>query len=180
MRTNRLFVALAFALAVSGSSVFAQPGPAERQAVPQHRNFTPEQMTEFRTKQIQDRLMLDDKTAAKFAPLYKEYLEAVKECMKTAWKERKKGERTDEEILKEMEERIDRQQKMLDIRKKYFNSFKKILTPRQLEKVFTPGPRHFGPKAWQRPKGDWKESRRDRPHHRFCQPETCPRIEAED
>ena len=108
MRTNRLFVALAFALAVSGSSVFAQPGPAERQAVPQH------------------------------------------------------------------------QQKMLDIRKKYFNSFKKILTPRQLEKVFAPGPRHFGPKAWQRPKGDWKESRHDRPHHRFCQPETCPRIEAED
>ena len=54
----------------------------------------------MQVKKAQKRLLLDEETAAKFAPLYKEYLEAMKEC-KPAPKQLQKGEKkelTDAEI----------------------------------------------------------------------------------
>ncbi len=186
MKTNRFFLALAFALMIGGSNVFAQNGPTDNDR-PEERprkRPTPEQMMDNQVERMQNQLMLDDKTADKFASLYKEYLEAMGECRMTNAEERKenirKGDRTDKDIMNELEGRLDRQQKMLDIKRKYFNSFKKILTPRQLEKVFAPAPRHFGPHAWKQPRRNWKDNRFRPcgPHrHGACIPETCPHHE---
>ncbi len=180
MKTNRLFLALTFAFALGASNVFAQPEPGNenRPEERQRKRPTPEQLMDFHVKQMESKLMLDEKTAAKFSPLYKEYLEAMKECRQPIerGKDIKKGERTDKEIMDELEGRLDRQQKVLDTKKKYFNSFKKILTPRQLEKVFAPAPGKFGPKAWQGPKAHWKNNKRGHYplHHRGCGPHACP------
>lgn len=186
MKTNRLFLALAFVAVLGGSSAFAQntDGENNKPADKQRKRPTPEQMMEFQTKRMEQSLMLDDKTAAKFTPLYKEYLEAMKESRalpknaKDA-KEAHKKERTDEDIMKALEDRMDRQQKMLDTKKKYFNEFKKILTPRQLEKVFAPRPDGFR-KAPGKPRAGKRADVRPCPlcppcheinrHHAVCPP----------
>ena len=41
------------------------------------KEMSPEQRIEMRVERMQRQLMLDDKTAAQFAPGYKEYLEAL-------------------------------------------------------------------------------------------------------
>ena len=77
-----------------------------------------------------------DATAAKFAPLYKEYLQAMKDCRPVVDKETKKAEMTDTDIEKAIQDRFDARQKALDVQKKYFKKFKEILNAKQLQKVF--------------------------------------------
>lgn len=76
MKTKRLFTALMMATMMSCGIILAQPGQKEKK-------LTPEQRIEMQVKKAQKRLLLDEETAAKFAPLYKEYLEAMKECKLT-------------------------------------------------------------------------------------------------
>ena len=178
MRTNRLFLALAFAFVLGGSNVFAQSPDNDKQPRKQRQRPTPEQMTEFQAKRMENRLMLDDATAAKFIPLYKEYLQALKDCRKPdeAQAGKRNFERTDEEIEQAIQDRFDRQQKALDTKKKYFDSFKKILNARQLEKVFAPAAGNFGPKKWDGRKNNrrWDAPRHCPGHHGCGTPEACP------
>lgn len=67
MKTKRLFTALMMATMMSCGIILAQPGQKEKK-------LTPEQRIEMQVKKAQRRLLLDEETAAKFAPLYKEYL----------------------------------------------------------------------------------------------------------
>ena len=56
MKTNRLFLALAFVAVLGGSSAFAQntDGENNKPADKQRKRPTPEQMMEFQTKRMDD------------------------------------------------------------------------------------------------------------------------------
>lgn len=97
------------------------------------KKFTPEQRIEFRVKKMQDKLMLDEAEAAKFAPLYKEYLAEKAKCRPAV--ERGK-DLTDEQMMKNMEACMDARQKALDVDKEYFGKFSKILNAKQMKQVF--------------------------------------------
>ena len=97
MKTNRLFITIMMAAIFSCGNMLAQ----NAQAPNQKKKLTPEQRQEMQINRMQKSLMLDDETAAKFAPLYKEYLEALKACrteMKQEKPQQRKAERTDAEI----------------------------------------------------------------------------------
>lgn len=99
MKTNRLFITIMMAAIFSCGNMLAQ----NAQAPNQKKKLTPEQRQEMQINRMQKSLMLDDETAAKFAPLYKEYLEALKACrteMKQEKPQQRKAERTDAEIKK--------------------------------------------------------------------------------
>ncbi|MDD6210864.1 MAG: hypothetical protein PUB21_09700 [Bacteroidales bacterium] len=164
MRTNRLFLLLAMVAGMSVSSVFAQNQKMQK---PQ---LTPEQRIEKRVEVMQRKLMLDDKTAAKFAPLYKEYLEAMKNCMPDP-KEKKRPENalTDAQIDKQITDRFAAHRKMLDTQEKYYQQFKKILTMRQVETLFNT-PCHSGMNK-DRMKSGHRKSEFDR---RMGRPESAP------
>jgi hypothetical protein len=59
--------------------------------------------------------------------------------------EKKDGERvkvnapTDEQVDKMMRNRFKQSRKMLDIREKYYDEFRKFLSPKQVQKVFDKG-----------------------------------------
>lgn len=89
-------------------------------------------------KRLEGRLMLDEETAAKFAPLYKEYLEALRNCRPECPKEKGQKECTDAEIEKRLEEHIACERKRLDVQEEYLQKFKKILNARQLQAVMSP------------------------------------------
>lgn len=131
MRTNRLFLVLAMSTLVSVTNALAQNQKAQKTQP------TPEQRIEKQVEYMQQKLMLDDKTAAKFAPLYKEYLEAMKSCMPDRKdKKESKSALTDEQIDKQITDRFAARRKMLDTQEKYYQQFKKILTMRQVETLF--------------------------------------------
>lgn len=120
MKTKRLFTALMMATMMSCGIILAQPGQKEKK-------LTPEQRIEMQVKKTQKRLLLDEETAAKFAPLYKEYLEAMKEC-KPAPKQLQKGEKkelTDAEIDQMMQDRFAARKSLWKLRKPITRSLKR-------------------------------------------------------
>ena len=46
---------------------------------------------------------------------------------------------TDEQVDKMMRDRFKQSRKMLDIREKYYDEFRKFLSPKQVEKVYNQG-----------------------------------------
>ena len=124
------------AVSISSFSVMAQNAqdvPAQRRV---KQKPTPEQMMDRHVKMMEKKLVMDDETAAKFTPLYKEYLQAMKDCRPAVCKKENKAEMTDAEIEKAIQDRFDARKKALDVQKKYYKIFKEILNAKQLQKVF--------------------------------------------
>lgn len=130
---KKLNVMLTMILLVVSGNVFAQVKQSKKCT-----QCTPEQRMEQRVKHLQQALSMDDATAAKFAPLYKEYMEEMKSCFAKPEARQKKADRTDEQILQDMKDRFAQQKKVLETKEKYFGKFQKILNARQLEKLFAP------------------------------------------
>ena len=115
MKKNRLLLIVATIALTCGSLVAQNTKEGKR--------LTEEQRIEKRVQRMQERLCLDDETSAKFAPLYKAYIQEMKACHKAPDPNIKKESRTDEQIKAQMKEHFERQQKMLDTQEKYFNEF---------------------------------------------------------
>ena len=136
MKTRLMTLVVMMAVSISIFSVMAQnvqDVPAQKHA---KQRPTPEQMMDRHVKMMEKKLVMDDATAAKFTPLYKEYLQAMKDCRPAVNKDVKKAEMTDAEIEKAIQDRFDARQKALDVQKKYFKKFKEVLNAKQLQKVF--------------------------------------------
>ena len=92
-----------------------------------------EQLAETQAKHIAEALAFDEQTAAKFVETYCE-------CQKEIWtlapkKQRQRGA-TETEAGETIQNRFDRSQKLLDIRKKYYDEYSKFLTQKQIERVY--------------------------------------------
>ena len=92
----------------------------------------PEKRIERRVEQLSKQLMLDDKTAARFAPLYKEYVAALRSCRVKPDKELK----GDEAILDRLKARLTTREKTAATKQQYVDKFAKILTARQVSQLF--------------------------------------------
>ena len=112
---------------------------------------TQEQMMQMQTNKIVKTLMLDDATAAKFTPVYEKYLKELRECRMmnhkpraekaqgTSATDKKDAPRpvmTDEQIATMLRNQFAQSRKMLDIREKYYNEFSKILSQKQIMKIY--------------------------------------------
>ena len=96
-------------------------------------NVEPEKKMEIRANKMADRLLLDESKAKKFVPLYKEYLEAKAECRP----ELVRGENlSDSQIEDNLEAMMDAREKELEVDKKYYKKFAKVLNAKQLEVLF--------------------------------------------
>lgn len=145
-KVNRLFWCMVLTMLVCGSSY------AVAQTSEKCPNSTPEKRIELRTAQMQQRLMLDEKTAAQFAPLYKEYLQALWACHSEV---KCTKDATDAQIKETLSNRLKMQRALVDTQEKYLEKFSKLLTARQLEVIFKPSGACF--------KGHGKSSKRG--HH---------------
>lgn len=123
------FILFAAAMVMFSGMVFAQ-------ANQERKTITPEQRIDFITARVQKRLMLDDATAAKFAPIYKEYLQAKAECRPSCVRG---ANLTDEQIKENISKRIEAEEKAAAVDKKYYKKLSSILSGRQLQQVFCNG-----------------------------------------
>ena len=119
----------------------------------EHKRPTMEQISEMQSRRIVDELGLDDKTAVKFTDVYKKYMKEMNDLrLKNMPKksDMKKDEPnkpksfTDAEVDKMMRNRFTQARKMLDIREKYYNEFRKFLSAKQAQKVFDKGMDNHG------------------------------------
>lgn len=92
------------------------------------------QNIENRAMAMSRKLMLDEKTSAKFMPLYTAYLTELSQCQPC----QPQKYTTDEKCLQNIEQRYDEQIKRLNIKKSYVAKFADILTPLQVQKVMSP------------------------------------------
>ncbi len=120
--------------------------------------------------QVVKALMLDDATAAKFTPVYMQYLKELSECRtgnsrkpkakntatsEKAQEPKEKPMPTDAEVEKAIKDRFAQSRKMLDIREKYYDEFRKILSPKQIMKIYQleKGNAHKFQSEWTRRQG---------------------------
>lgn len=151
MKNKFIYVILAALLMGSQISLSAQ----NRENRERKQRPTPEQMIQFQTNQMIKTLMLDDATAAKFTPIYEKYLKEQNECRTMghkfkarkeagqgteatapAPKEVQKPTLTDAEIAQMLKSQFAQSRKMLDIREKYYNEFSKILSQKQIMRLY--------------------------------------------
>ena len=118
-----------------------------------HKRMTVEQMTDKQANKIVGDLGLDDKTAAKFKDVYAKYMKELNDLRKEGMDFRMRGRiqkgdtlakmkmqmPTDAEVDKMMRDRFKQSRKMLDIREKYYDEFRKFLSPKQVQKVYDEG-----------------------------------------
>ena len=104
-----------------------------------------EQMVQMQSTRLANELMLDDANAAKFKDIYQSYqkdLQAVRQKFhpkkqeqseKPQMKERK--ELTDQEVEERILNQMKEQKEMLNVKENYYAKFRKVLSPKQIQKV---------------------------------------------
>jgi hypothetical protein len=130
-----LIMMIAAIMIGSTSKTIAQNVPVKKQ------RLTEEQIIEKRTNQMIQILMLDDATTAKFSPVYSQYLKEKMDCRKMTLtekfkKDKKANIKTDADIDEMIQNQFAQSHKMLDIREKYYAKFHKILSSKQILKIY--------------------------------------------
>lgn len=128
----------------------------ERKPGAQKERITPEQFAERQARSIASTLAFDDATTTRFVETFCNYR---KELIALKGKDKKqpkaeaapqvqgekpearkprmeKKERTEAETKEMLEGRFEMNQKMLDLRKKYYNEYSKFLTYKQIARVY--------------------------------------------
>ena len=118
MRTKFFLMMLAAIVMGSQVTLFAQE---KKGAKSERRQFNKEQMLEIQCNQIIKGLALDDATTAKFIPVYKQTPKPLP---------------TDAEVEQAIKARFAQSRKILDVREKYYNEFRKFLSPKQIQKMY--------------------------------------------
>ena len=122
------------------------------------KRMTMEQMVNMQANKIIGDLGLDDKTAAKFKDVYAKYMKEMNDLRKEGMDFRMRGRiqkgdtlakmkiqmPTDDEVDKMMRDRFKQSRKILDVREKYYDEFRKFLSPKQVQKVYEQGQENHG------------------------------------
>lgn len=138
-------------------SIYAQQNPqgGQRQNKKEQvgrlakQRLSAEQMVQMQSTRLANELMLDDANAAKFKDIYQSYqkdIQAVRQKFhpkkqeqseKPQTKERK--EMTDQEVEERILNQMKEQKEMLNLKENYYAKFRKVLSPKQILKVYAQG-----------------------------------------
>ena len=146
MKTKYFFV-LMVAVLMGTHVMNAQNATNKRTDKRMRPRMTMEQLAEKQAAKIVTDLGLDDKTAAKFTEVYQKYMKELDDVRKEFPLYGVKGMKakaqasipTDEEVDKMMRDRFKQSRKMLEVREKYYDEFRKFLSPKQVQKVYDHG-----------------------------------------
>jgi len=147
MKMKTKYLVMMVVAVLMGTQVMNAQDNGEQGKKRARKRMTMEQMVDMQANKIIGELGLDDKTAAKFTDVYKKYMTEMNELRKKDMP--KPGVKpqdgkvapvpTDAEVDKMMRERFAQGRKMLDIREKYYDEFRKFLSPKQVQKVYEQG-----------------------------------------
>ena len=95
-------------------------------------------------------IVLNTRLSARFVPVYQNYLKELRECRmmnrrhpssgqgteQKGMKPQPKPVLTDAEVERQIKGRFAQSRKILDVREKYYDEFRKILSPKQIMKIY--------------------------------------------
>lgn len=119
----------AIMMAVCSTAVQAQPEKSKKQ------RMSREQLSEVQAKRIAHELALDDATTQKLVKTFTDYQKEVW-ALGPRIKKGKKESMTDAEAEQAIKARMERSQKILNLREKYYKEYSKFLTPKQIQRVY--------------------------------------------
>jgi len=98
-----------------------------------------EQFAEKQAENIAQQLAFDDATSKRFIETYSNYQKEVWTLApkQGQQKQQKDSKKSEEETEKQLKEQFEHNQKLLDIRQKYYKEYSKFLTQKQIERVYT-------------------------------------------
>lgn len=151
MKARKFFMIAIALLMGTQTMVWAQDKPKDK---PERKPMNKEQMQTMQCNRIVRELALDDATATQFESVYKNYMNELREARGTALRNKEKKAApsasaeasqkpevkplpTDAEVEQAMKERFARERKVLDVREKYYDEFRKFLSPKQVQKVYS-------------------------------------------
>ena len=97
--------------------------------------LTREQLAEKQGKYIAHELAFDEQTTQKFLATWLDYQKEVW-ALGPRLKKHDKDSQTDAEAEQAIKQRMERSQKILDLREKYYKEYSKFLTQRQIERAY--------------------------------------------
>lgn len=156
---TKYFVMMVVAVLMGTQVMNAQQAKGKGSGKHGGKRLTMEQVVNMQAEKIVNELSLDDKTAAKFTDVYKKYMQEQNDVRKAFAKEFPMREKvadgkggtefkmkkpTDAEVDKMMRERFKLSRKLLDVREKYYDEFRKFLSPKQVMKIYDQGQMDHG------------------------------------
>ena len=130
MKIFRIALCTIIIMALCTTAVQAQNnGGSSRQ------RMTREQLAEAQAKHISHELSLDDATSKKFIETYLDYQKEVW-ALGPRLKRSQQANQTDAEAEQAIKQRMERSQKILDLREKYYKRYSQFLTQTQIERAY--------------------------------------------
>lgn len=168
MKTRNILLIAAFTAFMANAQAFAQQTSS---ATRQNRADVNE-LLEKRSERMKSLLKLDDATAAKFSPLYKEYLTELKACHPSRTNKKEQKLCCDADKKQQMERELECREKMIKTQKKYYKEFEKFLNAEQLETLFKH--RHHAGKRNDRAYRHNRHCNQQHPNrHESCEQQNC-------
>lgn len=101
----------------------------------EHQRLSREELAEKQARHIAHELAFDDATTQKYVETFKAYQQEVW-ALGPRQPQKKQEAKTDAETEQAIKEGFAHSQKILDIRKKYYDKYSKFLTPKQIERAY--------------------------------------------
>ena len=98
--------------------------------------MTREQLAETQAKHIAKELSMDEATTEKFVETFCQFQTELWALNPKPEPQPKEEEMTDDEIKQQIEQGFEHSQKILDLRKKYYQTYSGFLTPKQIQGVY--------------------------------------------
>ena len=118
---------IAIAMLFTSISVSAQSNNQQR--------MSREELAESQARHIAHELAFDEVTTQKFMTTYKAYQQELW-ALGPRLSRSQSAQQTVAEAEQAIRQRMERSQKILDLREKYYEEYSKFLTPRQIERVY--------------------------------------------
>ena len=101
----------------------------------ERQRMTREQLAERQARYIASTIALDEETTEKYVRTFCEYQKEVW-ALRSDRKGKRQAEMSESDIEKYINEKFDREEKMLAIRKKYYKEYSKFMTQRQIQRAY--------------------------------------------
>ena len=101
----------------------------------ERQRMTREQLAERQARYIASSIALDEETTEKYVRTFCEYQKEVW-ALRSDRKGKRQAEMSESDIEKNINEKFDREEKMLAIRKKYYREYSKFMTQRQIQRAY--------------------------------------------
>ena len=98
---------------------------------------SPEKIARYKAVRMSRQLELPDRTADAFIPVYQSFQQEMNAIMQRATRNRARSATTDEQAEAVIRSDFQTSRAILDLRERYYERFKQVITPLQIQQMYS-------------------------------------------